>query len=163
MGPLPERRHLDWSQFRIQVNKPKICEIFQAAAVASALVACGQAAAPMEATTPSPKTVFLSCPGDSPPYVLAEAPKPGCRELVAGADYADGRVLVGVRGGTSDAELDRGLATFHAAVVSRPAAGRRLLTVPAGAVPQAVVGLARYPFITFAQPDLLQHPDQPVT
>lgn len=84
--------------------------------------------------------------------------------LVAGMDYADGRVLVGVKAGTADPDLRRALDAFHATVIaSDPGAGRLTLAVPAGAVPDTVVGLERYPFITFAQPDLLQHPDQSVT
>jgi hypothetical protein len=72
-------------------------------------------------------------------------------------------VLIGVKEATTEADLQGALAAYHASVLSTPAPGQRLLGVPAGTVPEAVVGLAGYPFITFAQPDLLEHPEQPVT
>lgn len=127
------------------------------------LAACGQAGAQREAPTPSPDLLFVFCPQSSPPYLLVEAPRSDCRELVAGRDYADGRVIIGVRDGTPDADLERALAAYRASVLSAGPSGRRLLQVPVGTVPRAVVGLARYPFITFAQPDLLQQPDGSVT
>ena len=141
-----------------------MCQIFQAAAVVAVLAACGQAGAQQEAPTPSPVLVFVFCPQASPSYLLVVTPGSDCRELVAGRDYAEGRVIIGVRDGTSDADLREALAAYHATVVASglPSA-QRLLQVPVGTVPQAVVGLARYPFITFAQPDLFQHPDQSVT
>jgi hypothetical protein len=124
--------------------------------------ACGQTGAHKEAPTPSP--VFVYCPQASPSYLLVVTPGSDCRELVAGKDYADGRVIIGVRDGTSDADLQGALVAYHATVLgSNLPAAQRLLQVPAGTVPEAVVGLARYPFVTFAQPDLLQHPDQSVT
>lgn len=104
---------------------------------------------------------FFFCPGATPPYVLAAGPSNGCRALSAGTDYADGRVIVGIEPGTSGADLGSALAAYHASAVGSPSAsGQLVLQVPDGSVPSAVVGLERYPFITFAQPDLLQHVDQ---
>ena len=146
------------------MTKALIFEIFQAALAAAVLTACAQTGARAQPPTSSPGPLFVYCPQQSPSYLLVAAAGSGCRELLAGRDYADGRVIIGVREGTSDADLQRALAAYRAAVLtSGPPAGERVLRVPAGTVPEAVVGLARYPFITFAQPDLLQHPDQSVT
>lgn len=135
-----------------------------AIAVGVLTLACGSAGAKQEAPTPSQQSVFVFCPGATPAYLLVDAPRNDCRTLVAGKDYADGRVLIGVKAGTSDADLQTALAAYHATEVAvQPAAGQRVLQVPKGTVPEAVVGLARYAFITFAQPDLLQQPDQSVT
>jgi hypothetical protein len=124
------------------------------------MTGCGQAGGGPAGPTPSQKTLFVYCAGGTPAYVIVEAPSSGCRELRAGVDYADGRVLIGFKESTSNADLQGALAAHQASVLSTPAPGQRLLQVPPGTVPDAVVGLARYPFITFAQPDLLQHPDQ---
>ena len=124
------------------------------------MTGCGQAGGGSAGPTPSQKGLFVYCAGSTPPYLLVVAPGSGCRELRPGVDYADGRVLIGVKEATSEADLQGALAAHHASVLSAPAPAQRLLQVPAGTVPEAVVGLAGYPFITFAQPDLLQHPDQ---
>lgn len=128
------------------------------------MAACGSAGAQPQAPTEGQRTVFLFCPEQTPPYLVAGAPRSGCRVLVAGTDYAEGRVLIGVKAGTADAGLQRALDAYRATVVeSDPGGGSLTLAVPAGTVPDAVVGLASYPFITFALPDLLQHPHQSVT
>ena len=146
------------------MTKGPICEIFQLAALAAVLTACAQTGARQEAPTPSPNLHFVYCPQASPSYLLVETARSDCRELSAGQDYAEGRVIIGVREGTADTDLARALAAYHAtALAAGLPAGERLLEVPAGTVPQAVVGLASYPFITFAAPDLLQHPDHSVT
>ena len=146
------------------MTKDLICEIFQLAAVAAFLTACAQPGARQEAPTPSPNLLFVHCPQASPAYLLVETGRGDCQELVAGRDYAEGRVIIGVRDGTAEADLERALAAYHATILtSGLPAGERLLEVPAGTVPRAVVGLGAYPFITFAAPDLLQHPDQSTT
>jgi len=103
--------------------------------------------------------MFVTCPGDGGPrYAIVKTPTSGCTELVAGRDFADGRVIIGLKPGTTDAELEPVLASYHAAVISSvPALGDRILAVPKGTVPEAVVGLAGYSFISFAAPDLLAH------
>ena len=82
------------------------------------------------------------------------------KNLVAGRDYADGRVIVGLKAGTTDAQLSQALAAYHATVISsQPALGHRVLAVPDGSVPQAVVGLPTYRVVSCAAPDMLNHVD----
>lgn len=148
---------------------------FVAAAAAGGMLcaACGATSGNLQAVTPSASSagnsqaVFVECSaaaGASATYALVDAPASGCRELIAGRDYADGRVIVGLKPGTTESELSQTLTAYHATVISsQPALADRVLAVPAGSVPQAVVGLARYPFVAFAAPDMLNHIDQSKT
>jgi len=133
------------------------------AVVAVLAVACGSPAGRQEEPTPTTakQPIFAMCRGATPAYVLVDVPPSGCRQLEAGTDYADGRVLIGLRPGATDEDVAPDLARYHATVISSgPAAGQRVLAVPGGTVPQAVVGLERSPAVAYAQPDLLEHVDQ---
>jgi len=133
------------------------------AVVAVLAVACGSPAGRTEEPTPTTarQPTFAKCPGATPAYVLVDVPPSGCRVLEAGTDYADGRVLIGLRPGATDADLAPDLARYQATVLSSgPAEGQRVLGVPGGTVPEAVVGLERSPAVAYAQPDLLEHVDQ---
>jgi hypothetical protein len=133
---------------------------------------CGSSAAPQPASVPAPQPApgggnrgtFVTCSGagaGAAGYAIVDAPGADCRPLVAGQDYADGRVIIGLKPGTTDAQLGEALAAYHATVVSsQPTLGDRVLAVPNGSVPQAVVGLAHYSFIAFAAPDMIAHIDQ---
>jgi hypothetical protein len=121
------------------------------------LSGCGQASSP----APSNRAAQLfacSLPDGTSVYELLDAPRAGCQALVSGKDYADGRVIIGLKPGTADSQLGPALAAHQASVVSSlPSLSDKVLAVPKGTVPQAVVGLARYPFIAFAAPDLIAH------
>lgn len=144
---------------------------FVAALVAGGIVcaACGASGHPEGVQPVSPTSsasitsgTFVQCSaaGGTSTYAIVSAPSAGCRELVAGRDYADGRLIVGLKPGATDAELSRALAAYHATVISsQPALSDRVLAVPVGTVPEAVVGLSTYPFIAFAAPDMLNHVD----
>jgi fervidolysin-like protein len=129
---------------------------------------CGSSGAPQPASVPAHgggnRGTFVACSGaagGAPGYAIVDAPGADCRPLVAGQDYADGRVIIGLKPGTTDAQLDQALADYKATVVSsQPTLGDRVLAVPNGSVPQAVVGLAHYSFIAFAAPDMIAHIDQ---
>jgi hypothetical protein len=70
-------------------------------------------------------------------------------------------VIIGLKPGTTDAQLEQALAAYEATVISsQPTLGDRVLEVPKGSVPRAVVGLVHYSFIAFAAPDLIAHIDQ---
>ena len=132
------------------------------AVVAVLAVACGSPAGRQEEPTPTTgrQPIFAMCRGATPAYVLVDVPPSGCRVLEAGADYADGRVLIGLHPGATDADVAPDLARYHARILSSgPAEGLRVLSVPGGTVPQAVVGLERSPAVAYAQPDLLEHVD----
>jgi hypothetical protein len=67
-------------------------------------------------------------------------------------------VIVGLQPGATDDQLRPALAAYRATIASSlPALAEKVLLVPPGTVPQAVTGLARYPFIAFASPDLIEH------
>jgi hypothetical protein len=123
------------------------------------VAACGGSAVVKPSPQGGGQGVFVVCTEyGTPHYAVVQAPDANCKELVAGRDFADGRVIIGVRPGTSDADVGAALSAYHATVISTmPSLGDRVLSVPSGSVPEAVVGLARYPFITFAAPDLLEH------
>ena len=125
------------------------------------LAGCGSAAAPAPAPAPGSRGQFVSCTGAGKApagYAILDSPGPDCKPLVVGEDYADGRVIVGLKPGTGDAQLGPALTAYSATVISsQPSLGDRVLSVPKGTVPEAVVGLARYPFVLFAAPDLLAH------
>ena len=127
-------------------------------------VGCGSDGARQAAPTPGNQGTFVVCaptPAGGPSYAIMQAPASGCHELVVGRDFAEGRVIIGLKAGTTDDQLGVALKEFRATVVaSHPTLGDRVLAVPRGSVPQAVVGLARYPFIAFAQPDMLGHTNQ---
>jgi hypothetical protein len=73
-----------------------------------------------------------------------------------GVDFADGRVIIGLKPGVTEAEIAPALAVYQATVISSmPRLGQKVLGVPKGTVPQAVAGLSRYSFITVAAPDML--------
>ena len=130
--------------------------------VAVLAVACGSPAGRQEEPTPTTarEPIFAMCRGATPAYVLVDVAPGGCRALEVGTDYADGRVLIGLRPGATDADVAPDLARYHATVLSSgPAEGQRVLAVPGGTVPQAVVGLERSPAVGYAQPDLLEHVD----
>ena len=132
------------------------------AVVAVLAVACGSPAGRQEepTTTTARQPIFAMCRGATPAYVLVDVAPSGCRVLEVGTDYADGRVLIGLRPGATDADVAPDLARYHATVLSSgPAEGQRVLAVPGGTVPQAVVGLERSPAVAYAQPDLLEHVD----
>jgi hypothetical protein len=136
------------------------------AAVAGGILiaGCGSSGARQGAPAGGNQGVFVVCTGSAagtPTYAIVETPGSGCRALVVGKDYADGRVIIGLQPGTTDEQLSPALVDYRATVIaSHPELGDRVLQVPNGSVPQAVVGLARYPFIAFAQPDMIAHTNQ---
>ena len=99
------------------------------------IVGCGSTSAP--APAPGNRGQFVSCPDG---YAIKGSPGPDCKPLVAGQDYADGRVIIGLKPGTSEAQLGSALVAYQATVISsQPSLGDRVLMVPKGTVPQAVV------------------------
>ena len=146
---------------------------FVAAVVAGGVLcaACGASGTPEAVKPVSPSGdlstttgTFVQCSatagGPSPTYAIVKAPTSGCRALLAGRDYADGRVIVGLKQGATDAELSRVLPVFHATVISsQPQFSDWVVAVPNGSVPEAVVGLAAYAFVAFAAPDMLNQVD----
>jgi hypothetical protein len=130
------------------------------------IVGCGSAAGPRSVPAVSSGGTFVVCSGagnGTPSYAIQAAPGADCKPLIAGQDYADGRVIIGLKPGTTDAQLGSALAAFQATQVSAmPSLGDRVLAVPKGTVPEAVVGLARYSFIAFAAPDMIAHTNQNV-
>lgn len=125
------------------------------------MVSCGKSVTPLSAPTPAGRGQFVACSGASsgaPSYAILDSPGPDCKPLLAGQDYADGRVIIGLKPATTDSDLSLALAAFGATVISsEPLLGARIISVPKGSVPQAVIGLARYSFIAFAAPDLIAH------
>lgn len=130
------------------------------------IVGCGSATGPRSVPAVSSGGTFVVCSGagtGTPSYAILAAPGADCKPLVAGQDYADGRVIIGLKPGTTDVQLGSALAAFQATQVSAiPSLGDRVLAVPKGTVPEAVVGLARYSFIAFAAPDMIAHTNQNV-
>jgi hypothetical protein len=128
------------------------------------MAGCGSPAAQQPAPASGNQGTFVVCSGagsGTPGYAIQDSPGADCKPLVVGSDYADGRVIIGLKPGTTEAQLSPALAAYHATVISsQPTVGDRVLAVPKGSVPQAVVGLARYPFIAFAAPDMIAHINQ---
>jgi hypothetical protein len=127
------------------------------------ITGCGSAGAPPPAPGAANRGTFVACSGagGTPGYAILDTPSADCKPLVAGQDYADGRVIIGLKPGTTDAQLEQALAAYEATVISsQPTLGDRVLEVPKGSVPRAVVGLVHYSFIAFAAPDLIAHIDQ---
>jgi hypothetical protein len=74
--------------------------------------------------------------------------------------YVDSRVIIGVKPDVSNVKIASALAAYRATVIADlPTIGQKVLAVPKGTVPQAVAGLARYSFITFAAADMLAQVD----
>jgi hypothetical protein len=128
-----------------------------------AMAGCGSPAESGPSPAASKGGTFVMCSAvgsGSPGYAIQDSPRADCKPLVAGRDYADGRVIIGLKPGTTDAQLGPALAAYQASVISsQPPVGDRILAVPKGSVPEAVVGLGRYSFITFAAPDMIAHID----